>query len=238
LDTHLVWPLYQRLRHISPAEFGAFIHIGSGRAVLSVSPELFLKVSAGGLVETRPIKGTRRRGATTEEDQELRSQLLESEKDRAELAMIVDVSRNDLGRVCRTGSVKVLEHARLMTLPTLHHTFSRIEGILRPASSVIDLLRASFPPASVTGAPKIEAMRAAAKEEGTRRGPAMGSIGWISLDGQLELSVAIRTAFTDAGRVFYSAGCGITADSQSLAELQESRAKASAFLQALGLADV
>lgn len=238
LDSHLVWPLYRRLRHLSPAEFGAFLRIRGGRAVLSVSPELFLRVIEGGLVETHPIKGTRRRGETEEEDRELANQLLKSEKDRAELAMIVDVSRNDLARVCEVGSVRVREHAQLMTLPTVHHTVSIVQGKLRSNATVMDLLRASFPAASITGAPKIEAMKAAAREEGIRRGPSMGAIGWMALDGRLELSVAIRTAFTDAGRVFYSAGCGITADSEPVPELLESRTKTSAFAKALGLSDV
>ncbi len=237
LDAESVWPLYRRLRHLSPADFGAFLQLGAGRSVLSVSPELFLKVGGQGIVETRPIKGTRRRGVTEEEDRELVRQLLESGKDRAELAMIVDVSRNDLARVCQVGSVAVREHARLLTLPALHHTMSIVEGRLRPDMTVMDLLRASFPAASITGAPKIEAMRAAAREEPARRGPPMGAIGWISLDGRLELSVAIRTAYADRGRACYLAGCGITADSDPESELLESRTKASPFARALGLTD-
>jgi anthranilate/para-aminobenzoate synthase component I len=147
--------------------------------------------------------------------------------------MIVDVVRNDLSRVCQTGSVKVIRHAELMTLPTVHHSVSTVQGRLRDNASPIDLLRAAFPAASITGAPKIEAMRVAMREEGQRRGPCMGAIGWIGLNGDMEFSVAIRTAFAESGRVHYYAGCGITADSVPAAEFEESSHKAAAFLRAL-----
>ncbi len=232
LHPDMAWPLYGRMRKLSPSQYGAFLQLGGGRSVFSNSPEMFLKVEGGG-VETRPIKGTRRRGRAEEEDYTLRDELLGNPKDAAELAMIVDVSRNDLSRVCVPGSVKVAKHASLLTLPLVHHMFSSIVGRLRSDATVIDLLRASFPAASITGAPKIAAIQAAFEEEGRLRGPCMGSIGWISLDGQLELSVAIRTAFTNAGKVGYLAGCGITSDSVSLQELQESELKAAAFIEAL-----
>jgi len=232
----MAWPLYRRMRALSPAEYGAFLQAAPGGAILSISPEMFLKVN-NGVVESRPIKGTRRRGRTSEEDRSLMEQLLHSPKDRAELAMVVDVTRNDLSRVCEPGSVQVFEHAALLTLPTLHHTYSRLSGRLRRETTAADLLRAAFPPASITGAPKIAAMEAAFAEERIGRGPCMGSIGWISLDGDMELSVAIRTAVVSGGSAVYLAGCGITADSIPLQELQESQAKASAFVEALGLQD-
>jgi para-aminobenzoate synthetase component 1 len=228
-----LWPLYQRLRAASPAEHGAFLDLGRGRAVLSISPERFLAVR-GREVESRPIKGTRPRGASPREDRALARELLESEKDRAELTMIVDVTRNDLGRVCETGSVEVTDHAGLMTLPTLHHTVSTVRGRLRPDAGPAELLRASFPPASITGAPKIQAMAVIAAEEERRRGPAMGALGWISLNGDLDLAVAIRTAAAARGKVAYHAGCGIVADSDPELEFAESAAKARAFLAALG----
>jgi para-aminobenzoate synthetase component 1 len=238
LPAEHVWPLYLRLRQASPAERGAFLDLGSGRAVLSISPEVFLTVKDGE-VETRPIKGTRPRGANPREDRALARELLESEKDRAELTMIVDVARNDLGRVCETGSVQVMAHAELMTLPTVHHTVSTIRGRLRPDVTPADLLRASFPPASITGAPKIQAMAVIAAEEPLRRGPAMGALGWISLGGDLDLAVAIRTAAVvnvlQGKRVAYHAGCGIVADSDPELEWDESAAKARAFLAALGV---
>jgi para-aminobenzoate synthetase component I len=236
LETRLksahVWPLYQTLRTINPAAYGALIRLNPQTAILSASPELFVAVE-GGRVRSCPIKGTRPRGRSPEEDRALAQELQESAKDRAELAMIVDVTRNDLGRVCRAGSVKVEKHAELMTIPTLHHTYSEVTGMLREECGPAELLRASFPPASITGAPKIRAMQVAVEEEGYRRGPAMGAIGWISLAGDLELSVAIRTATATGGRVSYLAGCGITAESVPQEELAESEGKAAAFLRAL-----
>jgi para-aminobenzoate synthetase component 1 len=234
LAARRVWPLYRRLRAASPAERGAFFDLGENRAVLSISPERFLTVQDG-MVETRPIKGTRPRGSDPRDDRALARELMESEKDRAELTMIVDVARNDLGRVCETGSVEVTHHAELMTLPTVHHTVSTIRGRLRPDAGLAGLLRAAFPPASITGAPKIQAMAAIAQEEERRRGPAMGALGWISLGGDLDLAVAIRTAAFARGRIAYHAGCGIVADSDPEQEFAESAAKARAFLTALGL---
>jgi para-aminobenzoate synthetase component 1 len=227
-----VWPLYRQLRTINPASYGALLRLGRQSAILSASPELFLEVN-GVRVRSCPIKGTRPRGRDPQEDRLLAQALQECAKDRAELAMIVDVTRNDLGRVCRAGSVTVEKHAALMTIPTLHHTYSEVTGILRDQCGPAELLRASFPPASITGAPKIRAMEIAAEEEGYRRGPAMGAIGWISLAGDLELSVAIRTATASKGRVSYLAGCGITAESLPEEELAESEAKAVAFRRAL-----
>jgi para-aminobenzoate synthetase component 1 len=227
------WDLYRRMRSISPSRYEAFLRIDDRRSILSISPELFLKVEAG-VVESSPIKGTRPRARAAEADRALAEELLASEKDRAELAMIVDVVRNDLARVCEAGSVEVLQHAALMSLPTVHHIFSTVRGRLRAGAGTVELLRAAFPAASITGAPKIEAIRVAMREEGQRRGPCMGAIGWISLDGRLELSVAIRTAFVAEGRVRYYAGCGITSDSVPSDEFIESRHKAAAFVRALG----
>jgi len=227
-----IWPLYNRIRTLAQPEYGAYIDAGGGRAILSASPELFLRVK-GTTVESKPIKGTRPRGRTDAEDQANLADLLTSEKDRAELAMVVDVTRNDLSRVCLPGTVRVAEHAVPMTLPTLHHTYSRVTGELREGVDAADLLRAAFPPASITGAPKIAAMEAAFREEGRGRGPCMGAIGWISLTGDLELSVAIRTAYVANGKATYLAGCGITAESDRDAELAESRTKAQLFVNAL-----
>ena len=229
-DPAMAWNLYQRMRTISPAQYESYIQIDDQRAILSISPELFLKVTDG-IVESSPIKGTRPRAHDASQDQALSADLLTSEKDRAELDMIVDVVRNDLGRVCETGSVEVTQHAALMTLPTVHHLYSTVKGRLR--EGLVDLLRAAFPAASITGAPKIEAIRAAMREERQLRGPCMGAIGWISMDGNMELSVAIRTAFTSDGQVRYYAGCGITADSDPHAEFIESSHKAAAFVRAL-----
>ena len=233
LDPGTEWDLYARMRTISPARYEAFLRIDDRHTVLSISPELFLKVEAG-IVESGPIKGTRPRGCSQERDRSLLEELRSSEKDRAELAMIVDVVRNDLGRVCQTGTVEVVQHAESMSLPTVHHLFSTVRGRLRDDAGIVDLLRAAFPAASISGAPKIEAMRVATREEGQLRGPCMGAIGWISLDGRMELSVAIRTAFVADGKVHYYAGCGITSDSVPTTEFEESRHKAAAFVRALG----
>ncbi|HEX9668251.1 MAG TPA: chorismate-binding protein [Thermoanaerobaculia bacterium] len=236
LARRAVWPLWQRLRAASPADYAAFLDLSTprrARALLSVSPECFLAVRDG-VVESRPIKGTRPRGTNRRSDAALARELLESAKDRAELAMIVDVVRNDLGRVAVTGSVEVAAHAELMTLPTLHHTVSRVRARLAPGTNAADLLRASFPPASISGAPKIRAVAVAAAEEERRRGPAMGAVGRIALSGELDLAVAIRTAVAARGRVAYHTGGGIVADSDPEAELEETRVKARAFLAALG----
>lgn len=227
-----VWPLYLQMREISPASYGAFLRVSPNCAVLSVSPEMFLRVEEGE-VRSYPIKGTRRRGATDEEDAALAADLLASEKDRAELAMIVDVTRNDLGRVCVAGSVRPGAHAELMTLPTVHHTVSKVVGQLRPEVTAAELLRACSPAASISGAPKIRAMELAAAKEGFRRGPCMGNIGWMSLDGRMEWSVAIRTAIASAGRLWYLAGCGITAGSDPQMEFAESESKATVFERAM-----
>ncbi len=233
-----VWPLWQRLRAASPADYAAFLDLsaaGHRRALLSVSPERFLAVRDR-VVTSRPIKGTRPRGADRRADQALARELVASAKDRAELAMIVDVVRNDLGRVAATGSVEVVRHAELVTLPTVHHTVSTVRARLAPGTTAADLLRAAFPPASISGAPKIQAVAVAAAEEERRRGPAMGAIGRLSLSptGDLDLAVAIRTAVVARGRVAYHAGCGVVADSDPEAELEETRVKARAFLAALG----
>ncbi len=228
-----VWPLYRRLRAASPAIRGAFFDLGAGRALLSISPEIFLSVR-GRNVETRPIKGTRPRGRTPHDDRALARELVESAKDRAELAMIVDVARNDLGRVAQPGSIVTPALGELATLPTVHHLVATVRGTLRADVGPADLLRATFPAASISGAPKIRAMTVISAEEERRRGPAMGAFGWISMNGDLELAVAIRTAAFAQGKIAYHAGCGITADSTPTLEREESEAKAAAFLQAIG----
>jgi para-aminobenzoate synthetase component I len=232
LESGSAWDLFQRMREINPARHEAFIQIDAERAVLSISPESFLRVTDR-VVESSPIKGTRARGKDAASDEALAKELRASQKDRAELAMIVDVVRNDLGRVCEIGSVKVVAHAEMMTLPTVHHLYSTVTGKLRDDASSVDLLRAAFPPASISGAPKIEAIRVAMREEKQLRGPCMGAIGWISMNGDMDLSVAIRTAFVTNGLVRYYAGCGITADSVPSDEFEESEHKAAAFVRAL-----
>lgn len=222
--------LYLRLRRANPAPYGAFLHYPDF-ALVSASPERFLELRDG-RVETCPIKGTRPRGATPESDRRLARELEESPKDRAEHLMIVDLERNDLGRVCRTGSVKVPERFRLEAHPTVWHLVSTVEGELRPGLDAVDLLRASFPGGSITGAPKIRSMEILEGIEPTRRGPYTGAIGYWGGDGSLDLNIVIRTAVVKGARAYVQVGGGIVADSDAEAEYQETLDKAAALLRA------
>ena len=229
--------VYRRLRRSNPATYAALLMWNEGRrAVLSSSPELFLDLR-GDRVLTRPIKGTVPRGETPEADARQRQALAESEKDTAELNMIVDLLRNDLGRVCAYGSVKVQEAARIEEWATVYHRVATIEGTLRPQEDAHSLLRATFPGGSITGAPKIRAMQIINELEPTARGVYCGSIGWLGLDGSVRLNIAIRTMVQEDDRVHLHAGGGIVADSNAEAEYQESLAKARGMLRALGLED-
>src|SRR5262245_7711477 len=180
--------LYGRLRARNPSPFGAYFDLGDC-AIASASPERFLALSADGAVATRPIKGTRRRGLTPAEDFALRDDLLASAKDQAENLMIVDLLRNDLGRVCAYGSVHVAKLFEPESYATVHHLVSEVRGRLRGGFGAIDLLRAAFPGGSVTGAPKIRAMEIIAELERVARGPYCGSIGWIGFDGAMDTSI-------------------------------------------------
>jgi para-aminobenzoate synthetase component 1 len=224
--------LYLALRRANPAPFAAYLDTGA-RQVLSSSPERFLRVD-GDRIETRPIKGTRPRGATEAEDRRLRSELLASPKDRAELVMIVDLERNDLGRVCRFGSVVTGSIARLETYETVHHLVGLVHGRLRPGTSLCDVVRAAFPGGSITGAPKIRAMEIIEGLEPVRRGVYCGAIGMLGLDGRADLNIAIRTAVVQDARVHVSAGGGIVADSDPDLEYEETLHKAAGLLRALG----
>lgn len=226
------WELYQRLREASPAPYAAYLDCGDHQ-ILSSSPELFLKIRDG-IVETRPIKGTRPRGATPTEDAALAQELLHSEKDRAELVMIVDLERNDLGRVCEFGSVRVPELMRLETYANVHHLVSTVRGKLRPEVGPLDCLRAAFPGGSITGAPKIRAMEIIDELEPCRRGVYTGAIGWVDGRGNAEWSIAIRTMTLKDGRAHFHVGSGIVADSDPEAEYEETLTKASGMLKALG----
>jgi para-aminobenzoate synthetase component 1 len=228
------WTMYRRLRESSPAPFAAFVDFPDA-VVLSASPERFLRVDATGGVETRPIKGTRPRGVGPEHDAALGQALLESPKDRAENLMIVDLMRNDLSRVCAPGSVRVAELCALEQYATVQHLVSTIVGRLAPGADALDLLRAAFPGGSITGAPKLRAMEIIAEIERRRRGVYCGSIGYWSVSGALDTSVAIRTAVTRAGRVYFSAGGGIVADSDPAEEYQETLDKARGLIAALAV---
>ncbi len=225
------WDLYRRLRAVSPAPYAAYLDCGDHQ-VLSSSPELFLRIREG-QVETRPIKGTRRRGSTPEEDARLAAELLSSDKDRAELLMIVDLERNDLGRVCEYGSVHVPDLFRLESYANVHHLVATVRGRLRSEVTPLQCLRAAFPGGSITGAPKIRALEIIEELEPVRRGVYTGAIGWVDGRGNAEWNIAIRTMVVKAGRVYFHAGGGIVADSDPPAEYEETLTKARGMLRAL-----
>ena len=226
------WEFYRTLRAVNPAPFGAFFEC-PGAAVLSTSPERFLRVSAGGHVETRPIKGTRARGVGPEHDAALGQALTESAKDRAENLMIVDLMRNDLSKVCAPGSVRVSELFALERYATVHHLVSTVVGDLAAGHDAFDLLRAAFPGGSITGAPKLRAMEIIAELEPSRRGVYCGSLGYWSTTGEMDTSIAIRTAVVRDGRIYFSAGGGIVADSDPGQEYRETLDKVRATIDVL-----
>ncbi len=225
--------VYRALRPRTAGPFSALLDLGRGRAIASGSPERFLRLHPDGSVETRPIKGTRPRGATPEEDAALAAALLASEKDRAENLMIVDLLRNDLSRVAARGTVRVPTLWGLESYRAVHHLTSVVTARLERALGAIDLLRAAFPGGSITGAPKIRAMEIIRELEPSRRGPYCGSVAWIGFDGAMDSSIVIRTLCIADGVVQAQAGGGVVADSEPEAEYQESLLKARALLTAL-----
>jgi para-aminobenzoate synthetase component 1 len=238
------WPLYRRLRTGDPALFAAYLDLGPSplngapRAIVSASPEPFLSVTAGGEVASNPIKGTRPRGRDRDEDRRLARELLASTKDRAENVMIVDVLRNDLGRVCRPGSVRVPRLCRLERTAAVQHLVSTVTGRLAPGRDAFDLLAASFPGGSITGAPKIRAMELLERMEPVRRGPYTGVAGWLGPDGAMATSILIRSFVVDGERLSLHVGGGITWRSDPAAEWDETVAKASGPLGAIGAREV
>lgn len=225
------YDLYLRLREASPAPFSAYLDFGKA-AILSSSPERFLKID-GNYVETRPIKGTRPRGKTTDEDEELKKELAQSDKDRAEHIMIVDLERNDLGKACKYGSVKVKEDMAVESFAQVHHMVSTVSGELRDGIGPVDTIRATFPGGSITGAPKVRAMEIIEELEPTKRGIYTGSIGYIGFDGRMDMNIAIRTMVVKDGKACFSVGGGIVADSEPEAEYQETLDKAKGMMAAL-----
>jgi para-aminobenzoate synthetase component 1 len=225
--------LYRRLRARNPAPFGAYLDF-AGTVITSISPERFLRLDATSHVaEARPIKGTRPRGATPARDHALARELQESEKDRAENVMIVDLLRNDLGKVCRPGSVTVPTLFALESHPTVHHLVSTVRGVLADGNDAFDLLRAAFPGGSVTGAPKIRAMELIAELESAPRGVYCGAIGYVSASGAMDFNIPIRTVVLRDGIATFHAGAGIVWDSEPAAEYQETLAKARTMMEAL-----
>lgn len=223
--------LYSFLRRINASPFGCYFDTG-GLQIISASPERFLRIT-GDTVETRPIKGTRPRGSCAEEDKALSEQLLDSAKDRAENIMIVDLERNDLGKVCRFGTVKVDELAILEEFPAVFHLTSMVKGRLRQDITAMDVIKAAFPGGSITGAPKVRAMEIIDELEPVRRNIYTGSIGYFGFDGNVDLNIAIRTMILKSGTAYFHAGGAVTYDSDPELEYDETIHKARALISAL-----
>ena len=223
--------VFYDLRENNPSPFGGYFDYGDFQIVCA-SPERFLKMQKGH-VNTRPIKGTRKRGETPEEDMLMRTELEKSEKDKSELLMIVDLERNDLNRVCNPGSVKVTELFTVEEYATVFHLVSDIEGDLEESKNVMDLLEAAFPGGSITGAPKYRAMEIIDEMENNKRNLYTGSIGYLTLDGDCDFNIVIRTALHKDGKYYLGVGGGITAESDLEFEYEETLQKAKAVLQAM-----
>ena len=225
------YELYRDLRRFSPAPFGAFLNFEHS-SILSNSPERFIKC-IGKEVETRPIKGTRPRGKTVEEDLRLQEELRNSEKDRAELLMIVDLERNDIGRISKIGSVKVPELFVIEPYANVNHLVATVVGELDEDKDCVDAIKATFPGGSITGAPKIRAMEIIDELEPTQRNVYTGSIGYIGFNGEMDLNIAIRTIVKQNEDVYFQVGGGMTWDSKPEEEYQETLDKAKSIMKAL-----
>jgi para-aminobenzoate synthetase component 1 len=225
---------YRALRRSSAGPFGAYLRCGPALTLASASPERFLSLTRDGRIEARPIKGTTARGADPRSDHAAAERLVASAKDRAENLMIVDLIRNDLGRVAETGSVAVPSLVALESFASVHHLVSVVTAQQRRGLGPIDLLRASFPGGSVTGAPKIRAMEIIDTHEAARRGAYCGTILWLGFDGAMDSSIVIRTLAITTDQVIAQAGGGIVADSDPMAEYAEMRVKLAPLLGVLG----
>jgi len=238
------YELYRRLRKINPAPFSCYLKLDN-KYVISSSPERFLSVRNTSArtaehkntlirkVQTRPIKGTRPRCNHEDVNMKMKKELLSSKKDDAELAMIVDLERNDLGRVCNYNTVKVTEKKQLEEHPTVYHLTATVEGELHSQYDTIDLIKATFPGGSITGAPKIRAMQVIDELEPTRRNVYTGAIGYIGFNGNIDLNIAIRTFLVKDDHVYFQAGGGIVADSNPEEEYEETLHKARALIKTL-----
>ncbi|MEG6584031.1 aminodeoxychorismate synthase component I [Dendrosporobacter sp. 1207_IL3150] len=224
--------IYRYLRNINPAPFASYLNFKEV-VIASASPERYLLVQDKD-VETRPIKGTRPRGHDKLTDEKFKNELKNSEKDRAELVMIIDLERNDLGKVCEYGSVKVPDLIRIEEYATVFHQVSTVIGRLRDENDIVDLIEASFPGGSITGAPKVRSMQIIEELEPVRRGIYTGSVGYIDFNGDADLNIVIRTIVIKDNRAFFQVGGGIVADSLSTLEYEETLTKAKALMKALG----
>ena len=227
------WELYLRLKQLNPAPFAAYLDFDEV-VIVSSSPERFIRCQ-GDRVETRPIKGTAPRGKTPREDRAKARELLSSSKDHAENMMIVDLERNDLGRVCRFGTVRVTELAILEKYPTVYHLTSTVVGQLKEGNGRIELLKATLPGGSITGAPKVRSMEIIDELESTRRSIYTGNIGYLSFNGNMDLSIVIRTFLIKGNRAYFQAGGAVVYDSQPEAEYQETLDKVRGLINALNM---
>jgi anthranilate synthase component 1 len=226
--------VYRALRHVNPSPYMYFLRVG-GRSIVGSSPEMLVRVE-GQRVETHPIAGTRPRGRTEEEDVRLGEELKRNEKERAEHVMLVDLGRNDIGRVAAYGSVRVTTYMAIERYSHVMHLVSKVEGRLDDTHDRLDALVACFPAGTVSGAPKVRAMEIIAQLENRRRGAYAGAVGYLDFAGNLDFCITIRTVIIENGRAYVQAGAGIVADSNPTAEYEETRDKARAVIRALELA--
>ncbi len=227
--------LYRCLRFVNPSPYMFCLNFGSDFALVGSSPELHVRL-LGGVAEIRPIAGTRRRGATAEQDEENAAELLADPKERAEHVMLVDLARNDIGRIAEFGSVRLTETMNIERYSHVMHIVSNVTGHARVGTDAYDLMRATFPAGTVSGAPKIRALQIIAELEQTRRGCYAGAVGYFGFDGHLDSCIALRCAVLTGGKAYYQAGAGIVADSDAASEYQETVNKALAMSQALAMA--
>jgi anthranilate synthase component 1 len=226
--------LYRALRTVNPSPYTFILDTGDF-ALVGASPEVHVRLTDG-LVEIRPLAGTRKRGATQEEDQALEKELLADDKERAEHLMLVDLARNDIGRVCAFGSISVPEFMSVERYSHVMHIVSQVEGRIAPGRTAYDLMRATFPAGTVSGAPKVRAMQIIAEKEPVERGFYAGALGYFGYDGNLDSCITLRTALLKGGKMHIQAGAGIVADSDPAAEYQETISKAGALLKAAEIA--
>jgi anthranilate synthase component 1 len=227
--------LYRALRTINPSPYMFYFDFADFH-VVGASPEILVRLE-GDAVTVRPIAGTRRRGKTSEEDAALAAELLADEKERAEHIMLVDLGRNDVGRVAQTGSVRVTEQMVIERYSHVMHIVSNVEAKLRPGLNAVDVLRATFPAGTVSGAPKVRAMEIIDELEPVKRGVYAGAVGYLGFNGDMDVAIALRTAVVKDGQLHVQAGGGVVADSEPQAEWQETQNKAKALLSAAQMAE-
>jgi anthranilate synthase component 1 len=227
--------LYRALRHINPSPYMFFLKLQDLHLIGS-SPEVMVRLEEG-IAELKPIAGTRRRGKTEQEDRRLADELLEDPKERAEHVMLVDLGRNDLGRIARIGSVQINQLMAVERYSHVMHLVSDIQAQIAPGNDCFDLLKATFPAGTLTGAPKVRAMEIIAELEPSRRGPYGGAVGYFSYNGNMDFCITIRTMLIQDGKVFLQAGAGIVADSDPETEYRETLSKAEGMVQAVRLAE-